>query len=238
MGMSTRSGNLSQPVTDGGVVISHGVGLPTFGNGVGRAPVGIGLRLDAHVADPDRFRWRRARSHMRVDVECALALNRPADFRSIGTGSDDRDGRGRGYALPASAVRSIPMDLVFDSRAPWLATVPLNEAPTKLVVTVQPGTSLPCRRTIQPPVSILAGYKGNTSPRLTARSRCPSTPGRGAHARQTVRHCDGRRSQRGPRGFSNLCIDQLSTPGTDTHSATAPEVNLSVESSRFSIGVL
>ena len=39
--------------------------------------------------------------------------------------------------------------------------------------------------------------------------------------------------------FSNLCIDQLSTPGDGyTLRATAPEVNLSVETARFSIGLL
>jgi hypothetical protein len=39
--------------------------------------------------------------------------------------------------------------------------------------------------------------------------------------------------------FSNLCIDQLSTPGDGyTIRATAPEVNLNVESARFSIGAL
>jgi hypothetical protein len=235
--------NLSQPVTDGGVVLSAWSGVyPTFGTALGAHQSASGSGSTPTVADPGSIPVAAGALAYGVSMSNgALAINRPAGFTSIGTGSDAAMVVDAEYALPASAGSVDPQwTWVFNSPRTWLATVfALNEAPTKLVFTVQPGTSLPCPATM-PPVEVTAkDDKGNT---VTAFNG-PVTISIG---RQAGALMPGKLSGtvtvaavNGVARFTDLCIDQISTPGDGyTLRATAPEVNLSVESARFSIGVL
>jgi len=236
--------NLSQPVTDGGVVISAWSGVyPTFGTALGAHRSASGSGSTSTVADPGSIPVAAGALAYGVSMSNgALALDRPVGFTTIGTGSDAAmvvDGE---FALPASAGSVDPQwTWVFNSPSTWLATVfALNEAPTKLVVTVQPATSLPCPATIQPPVEVTAkDDKGNTVTAFNGQVTMSIGRQAGALMPGKLSGTVTVAAVNGVARFSNLCIDQLSTPGDGyTLQATAPEVNLSVESSRFSIGVL
>ena len=236
--------NLSQPVTDGGVVISAWSGVyPTFGTALGAHHSASGSGSTATVADPGSIPVAAGALAYGVSMsDGALAIDRPAGFTTIGTGSDAAMVVDAEYALPASAGSVDPQwTWVFNSPRTWLATVfALNEAPTKLVVTVQPGTSLPCPSTIQPPVEVTAkDDKGNTVTAFNGQVTMSIGRQAGALMPGKLSGTVTVTAVNGVARFSNLCIDQLSTPGDGyTLRATAPEVNLSVESSRFSIGVL
>jgi len=235
---------LSQPVTDGGVVISAWSGVyPTFGTALGAHRSASGSGSTPTVADPGSIPVAAGALAYGVSMtNGALAINRPAGFTTIGTGSDDSMVVDAEYALPASAGSVDPQwTWVFNSPRTWLATVfALNEAPTKLVVTVQPGTSLPCPGTIQPPVEVTAkDDKGNTVTAFNGQVTMSIGRQAGALMPGKLSGTVTVAAVNGVARFSNLCIDQLSTPGDGyTLRATAPEVNLSVESARFSIGVL
>jgi hypothetical protein len=235
--------NLSQPVTDGGVVISAWSGVyPTFGTALGAHQSASGAGSTSTVADPGSIPVAAGALAYGVSMSNgALAINRPVGFTSIGTGSDTAmvvDGE---YALPASAGSVDPQwTWVFNSPRTWLATVfALNEAPTKLVFTVQPGTSLPCPATM-PPVEVTAkDDKGNTVTAFNGSVTISIGRQAGALMPGKLSGTVTVAAVNGVARFTDLCIDQISTPGDGyTLRATAPEVNLSVESARFSIGVL
>ncbi len=236
--------NLSQPVTDGGVVISAWSGVyPTFGTALGAHRSASGSGSTPTVADPGSIPVAAGALAYGVSMtNGALGIDRPAGFTTIGTGSDAQMVVDAGYALPASAGSVDPQwTWVFDSPRTWLATVfALNEAPTKLVVTVQPGTSPICPATIQPPVEVTAkDDKGNTVTAFNGQVTMSIGRQAGALMQGKLSGTVTAAAVNGVARFSNLCIDQLSTPGDGyTLRATAPEVNLSVETARFSIGVL
>ena len=235
--------NLSQSVADGGVVISSWSGVyPTFGSALGAHQSASGSGSTPTVADPGSIPVAAGALAYGVSMtDGALAINRPAGFTSIGTGSDAVMVVDAGYALPATAGSVDPQwTWVYNSPHTWLATVfALNEAPTKLVFTVQPGTSLPCPATI-PLVEVTAkDDKGNTVTAFNGSVTMSIGRQAGALMPGKLSGTVTVAAVNGVARFSNLCIDQLSTPGDGyTLRATAPEVNLNVESARFSIGAL
>ncbi len=236
--------DLSEPVTDGGVVISAWSGVyPTYGTALGAHRSASGSGSTPTVAGAGSIPVTAGALAYGVTMSNGgVGMERPSGFTNIGTGSDAAIVMDAEYALPASAGSVDPQwNWLFNSQSTWLATVfALNEAPTKLVVTVQPGTSLPCPATIQPPVEVTAmDDKGNTVTAFNGQVTMSIGRQAGALMPGKLSGTVTVAAVNGVARFSNLCIDQLSTPGDGyTLRATAPEVNLSVESARFSIGVL
>ena len=234
--------DLREPVTDGGVLISSWSGVyPTYGQALGAHRSSSGSGSTPTVAAPGSIPVTAGALTYGVTLSNGLVgMDPPPGFTTIGRGSDASIVVDAEYALPASAGSVDPQwTWFFNSPSTWLASVvALNEAPTNLVFSVQPSTSLPCPATFQVEVTA-KDDKGNT---VTAFNGSVTI----SIGRQAAALMPGRLSGtvtvaavNGVARFSNLCIDQLSTPGDGyTLRATASDVNLSVESVRFSIGVL
>lgn len=235
--------NLSQPISDGGVILSswHGV-YPTYGQAQGAHVSASGSGSTPTIAAPGSIPVAAGAFVYGVTLSNGLVgMDRPVGFVNLGTGSDASMVVDVDYLLSATGGSVAPQwTWFFNAPSTWLATVfALNEAPTRLVFTAQPQTSPPCPATMAAVQVTAMDDKGNT---VTAFNG-PVTIAIGHQAGLLV---PGKLSGtltvpavNGVARFGDLCVDQLSTPGDGyTLRATAPDVNLSVESARFSIGVL
>jgi len=153
-------------------------GLPDIWNGVGRAPSASGSGSTPTVADPGSIPVAAGALAYGVSMtNGALGIDRPAGFTPIGTGSDAAMVVDAGYALPASAGSVDPQwTWVFNSPSTWLATVfALNEAPRNWLSPCSPAHRCHVRRpSSRRCKSRRRMTRATRSPRLTARSRCPS----------------------------------------------------------------
>src|SRR2546425_1000222 len=170
-------------------------------------------------------------------------VSTPLGFTNISAGPmSDANMVGAGaYALPAAAGTVDPQwTWGFNAPSTWLASVlALNEAPTKLVFTAQPSTSLPCPVTI-PPVQVTAqDDKGNTVTTFGGPVTIAIGHNGGLLLPGTLSGTKTVAAVNGVARFGDLCIDQPSTPGNGyTLQATAPDLTLSVTSAAFGIRVV
>ena len=128
---------------------------------------------------------------------------------------------------------------IFNSPSSWLASVfSLNEAPTRLVFTVQPSSSLPCPVTM-PPVQVTAqDDKGRTVTAFNGPVTMAIGHNGGAIMPGTLSGTLTVSAVNGVAQFGNLCIDQPNLPGNSyTLRATSGVVVLNVESAGFNIGL-
>lgn len=235
--------DLSQPIADGGVILSswHGV-YPTYAQAQGAHASASGSGSIPTVAAPGSIPVAAGAFVYGITLSNALVgMDRPVGFVNLGTGSDPSMVVDAEYVLSAAGGSVAPQwTWFFNAPSTWVATVlALNEAPTRLVFTAQPQTSLPCPSTMAAVQVTALDDKGNT---VTAFNG-PVTVAIGRQAGLlmpgTLSGTLTVNAVNGVAQFSNLCVDQPSAPGDGyTLRATAPDVNLSVESARFSVGVL
>ena len=237
--------NLSQSITDGGVMLSAYSGVyPTYAQALGAHQSSSGAGSSTTIADPGAIPVNVGALAYSVALATPPAgVSTPLGFTNISAGPmSDANMVGAGaYALPAAAGTVDPQwTWGFNAPSTWLASVlALNEAPTKLVFTVQPSTSLPCPATI-PPVQVTAqDDKGNTVTTFGGPVTIAIGRNGGLLLPGTLSGTKTVAAVNGVARFSDLCIDQPSAPGNGyTLQATAPDLNLSVTSAAFGIGVV
>lgn len=236
--------NLSQSVTDGGLALSSWSGAyPTYAQALAAHSSASGAGVSVATADPGALPVAAGTLAYGVTMASgAVGLDRPLGFTSLGTGSDASIVDDPEYAVAASAGSLDPQWIWhFGSQGTWLATgLALNEAPTRLLFTVQPSTSLPCPATI-PPVEVSAkDDKGNTVTTYSGPVTIAIGRNGGAVVPGTLAGTLTAPAVNGVARFSNLCIDQPSVPGNGyTLRATTTVVNnLTVESTAFGIGIM
>src|SRR5690242_8921916 len=144
--------DLSQSVTDGGVILSswHGV-YPTYGQAQGAHVSATGSGSTPTIAAPGSIPVAVGAFVYGVTLSNGLVgMDRPVGFVNLGTGSDASMVVDVDYLLSANAGSANPQwNWFFNAPSTWLATVfALNEAPTRLVFTTQPQTSPPCPATM------------------------------------------------------------------------------------------
>ncbi len=237
--------NLSDSVADGGVMVSAWSGVyPTLAGALGQyhSASGSGSTYPT-VADPGTVSVDAGALAFGITAANAVVgRDPPPGFGIFAVQSDSYLVDEADTAVQATAGTVNPRwNWIFNSPSTWLATVfSLNEAPTRMVFTVQPNTSLPCPVTIQPPLQVTAeDDKGRT---VTAYNG-PVTIAIGHNAGAVM---PGKLSGtltvsavKGVAQFGDLCIDQPNLPGNGyTLRATAGVVNLTVESAPFNIGAL
>jgi len=237
--------NLSSSITAGGIMLSAYRGVyPTPAQALGAHQSGSGSSTTQTTADPGTISVGAGALVYAVTLGNAVAgLEPPAGFANITNMSDASMKADGEYMVPAGAGAVDPRwTWFFDSPSSprtWLATVlALNEAPTRLVFSVQPKSSLPCPMTI-PTVEVGAtDDRGNTVTAFNGSVTVAIKHNGGALVPGTLSGTKTVAAVNGVARFSDLCIDQPNVPGNGyTLTATAPDVNLSVESAAFNIGL-
>jgi hypothetical protein len=232
----------ASPVSDGGVLLTAYSGVyPTFAEALGAHSKASGAGASSAAADPGVIPVSAGALAYGVTLSNALVGHtEPTGFTTIMWMSDNSLSGDGEYQLQASAG-SVEPQWVWGFTAPstWLASVlSLNEAPTKLIFTVQPSTSLPCPATI-PPVQVTAkDDKGNTVTAFDGPVTVAIGHNGGAVMPGTLSGTLTVSAVSGVAQFGNLCIDQPSLPSNGyTLNATTPVMSLSVLSASFGIGV-
>lgn len=234
--------DLSASITDGGVTLSAYSGVyPTVAQALGAHRSASGSGSSLTTADPGVIPVSAGALVYGVTLSNGLAgVDPPPGFTRISQLSDDAMKADGEYAVQASAGSVDPQwNWYYNSPATWLATaLALNEAPTRLVFTVQPSNSLPCPSTI-PTVEVAArDDKGNTVTAFNGPVTLAIKHNGGALLAGTLSGTKTVAAVNGVARFNSLCIDQPNVPGNGyTLTATAPDVNLIVESTAFNIGV-
>jgi len=234
--------NLSASITGGGIMLSAYRGVyPTFAQAMGAHQSGSGSGASQSTATAGAIPVAAGALVYGVTLaDAVVGVEPPAGFSNITNMSDavmKTDGE---YALPAAAGTSTPQwTWFFNSPSTWLTTVvALNEAPTRLAFAVQPASSLPCPSAI-PTVEVRAlDDKGNTVTAFNGSVTVAIGHNGGALIPGTLSGTNTVAAVNGLARFSGLCIDQPNLPGNGyTLRAAAPDMNLSVESAAFSIGI-
>jgi hypothetical protein len=238
--------NLSASIAAGGIMLSaYGGVYPTYAQGLGAHRSGSGSSTSQTTADPGAISAGAGALVYGVTLANGVAgLEPPPGFANVTNLSDTSMKADGEYAVPAaSGVIDPQWTWFFDSPSSprtWLATVlALNEAPTRLVFTVQPKSSLPCPMTI-PTIEVGAtDDRGNTVTAFNGSMTVAIKHNGGALVAGTLSGTKTVAAVDGVARFSNLCIDQPNLPGNGyTLTAAAPDVNLTVESAAFSIGAV
>ena len=235
--------NLSQPVSDGGVMISAWSGVyPILAGALGahRSATGTGSAYPT-VADPGPVAVAAgALAFAITSANSVVGREPPPGFGVFAQQSDAFLVDEADTAVQASAGTVEPRwNWIFNSPSSWLASVfSLNEAPTRLVFTVQPSSSLPCPVTM-PPVQVTAqDDKGRTVTAFNGPVTMAIGHNGGAVMPGTLSGTLTVSAVNGVAQFGNLCIDQPNLPGNSyTLRATSGVVVLNVESAGFNIGL-
>ncbi len=236
--------NLSAPVTDGGAMISAWSGVyPTLAGALGthRSASGSGSSYPT-TADPGAVPVTAGALAFGITMSNAVvSRDPPPGFGVFVVQSDSYMVDEADTAVAASAGTVDPQwNWIFSSPSTWLASVfSLNEAPTKLLFTVQPSTSLPCPVTM-PPVQVTAeDDKGRTVRAYNGPVTIAIGHNAGAVMAGTLSGTLTVSAVNGVARFGDLCIDQPNLPGNGyTLRATSGVVVLSVESAGFNVGAL
>ena len=236
--------NLSQSVTDGGAMISAWSGVyPTLAGALGehRSASGSGSSYPT-TADPGSVAVAAGALAFGITSSNALVgRDPPPGFGVFTTQSDAQLVDEADTVVAASAGTVDPRwNWIFSSPSSWLASVfSLNEAPTRMLFTVQPSTSLPCPVTM-PPVQVTAeDDKGRTVTAYNGPVTMAIGHNGGALMPGNLSGTLTVSAVNGVARFGDLCIDQPNLPGNGyTLRATSGVVVLSVESAAFNIGAL
>ena len=229
--------NLSQAVTDGGVLISAYTGV----NAVSALALGahhsaVGSGSTATTADPGAIAVGAGALTYGVSMSGLWGMNGPTGFTPLQTMSDARLKADGEYTV-ASAVGSADPQWTWFFNAPsaWLATVLALNPPLHFVFTVQPTTTLPLVA-IQPPVRVAAvDAFGNTVTTFTGSVTVAIGHNGGLLTPGTLSGTKTVTAVNGVATFSDLSIDQ---PGNGyTLVVTATSVT-GAESAAFNIGAL
>jgi hypothetical protein len=234
--------NLSTSVTDGGVMISAWSGVyPTLAGALAAHQSASGTgSSNPTTADPGAVPVTAGALAFGLTMSNALVpRSSPPAFGTFSVLSDANIVIEADTAVSASAGTVDPQwNWAFSSPSTWLASVfSLNEAPTKLVFTAQPATSLPCPA-IMPPVQVTAeDDKGRTVTAYNGPVTIAIGHNAGALMPGTLSGTLTVSAVNGVARFGDLCIDQPNLPvNAYTLRATSGVVVLSVESAPFNIG--
>ncbi len=228
--------NLSQTVTDGGVLLSAYTGVnPVWAQALGARHSAAGSGSTATTADPGAIAIGAGALAYGVSMSGLYGVNRPAGFTPVATMSDavfNTDGE---YTVTSAAGSIDPQwTWFFDSPGTWLASVvALNPAQQHLGFTVQPTTTLPLMA-IQPPVRVtVVDDLGNTVTGFTGSVTVAIGHNGGLVTPGTLSGTKTVAAVNGVATFSDLTIDQ---PGNGyTLVVTAAGVT-GAESAAFNIG--
>jgi hypothetical protein len=227
--------NLSQSVTDGGMVISAYSG-PTAALSAHASRSGSGS--DPTNAAPGSIPVRAGALAYGVSMSSALVgVEQPAGFTRIVGQSDASMNTDADYAVQGAAGSVAPQwSWFFDAQHPgsWLATVlALDPAATHVAFTVQPSTTLPFA-TITPPVQVtVLDDLGNAVPGFRGTVTIAIGHNGGALVPGTLSGTKTVNVVNGVATFSDLSIDQLGNGYTLR--ATASGLT-GAESTPFNIG--
>lgn len=233
-------GNLSEPVTDGGIMISawsgvgrlspHAVGAHRSSSGFGSSPA---------VAAPGAVPIGAGALAYGVTMANTLVgLEAPQGFTNVTNGSlSDALMKADGeYAVQAGAGSVDPTwSWFFDESRPgtWLATVLVLDPPLQLAFAVQPSTTLPLLA-IQPPVQVaVLDALGNRVTNFNGTLTIAIGRNGGLLAPGTLSGTKTVTVANGVATFSNLSIDQ---PGNGYTLVVSAAGVIGAESAPFNIG--
>jgi hypothetical protein len=229
--------NLSQAVTDGGVLLSAYTGV----NAVSALALGahhsaVGSGSTATTADPGAIAVGAGALTYGVSMSGLYGMSGPAGYTLLQTMSDAALKADGEYTVTSAVGSADPQwTWYFNSPGAWLATVLALNPPLHFVFTGQPTTTLPLVA-MQPPVRVAAvDALGNTVTSFTGSVTIAIGHNGGLLTPGTLSGTKTVTAVNGVATFSDLSIDQ---PGNGYTLVVAGAGVTGAESPAFNIGAL
>jgi hypothetical protein len=231
---------LSQPVTDGGLMMKSYSGVyPIYASALGAHSSAFGTGSSVTPAAPGAISVGGGSLVYGVTMADGCCVSPPPGFTNVNALSDAQMWTDAEELIPGTSGPVNPQWTWFFSRpSTWLASgLTLGEAVTQLAFTVQPSTSLPCPMTMQPVEVTAENAEGNRVTTYNGDVTIEIGHNAGALMSGTLSGTLTVHAVNGIARFTGLCIDQPNVPGNGyTLQATVPVLNVHKESSAFNIG--